>query len=281
MALIGGSLAIAFASIAIKWANTPGTVSGFYRMAIAAVVVALPFVRQARRDAPLSRKHVILALIAGLFFALDVAVYYTAILITSIANATLFGNTSPVWVGIGAMIFFKERLRPAFWLGVTIAMSGVAVIVGQDFLIHPSLGAGDLFGLSAGFFYGAFFLIAQRSREKLGSLVSWWLSAASSAVTLFGLSFIFQQPLIGYPLISYFWLVVVALLAQVGGWLLINYALGKLPASVVSPTLLIQPLVAALIAVPLLGQAIGWAQIIGGTAVLGGILLIHRAKKGW
>ncbi len=278
LALLLGSLAIAFAAIVVKWANVPGTVAGFYRMIIATTLVAIPFVRQVQRDAPFSRRHIQLAIVAGIFFALDVAVFYTAISITSVANATLFGNTSPVWVSLGALIFFKERLRPAFWLGVALAMVGIVVIVGQDFITHPTLGAGDLFGLSAGFFYGTFFLIAQRAREQLSSLAAWWISAAASAVTLFVLSVVFGQPLFGYPLQSYLNLVAVALLAQMGGWLAINYALGRLPASIVSPTLLIQPVVTALLAVPLLGQTLGEAQIVGGLLVIVGIFLVHRSK---
>lgn len=278
LALLLGSLAIAFAAIVVKWANVPGTVAGFYRMIIATTLVALPFVRQVQRDAPFSRRHIQLAIVAGLFFALNVAVFYTAISITSVANATLFGNTSPVWVSLGALIFFKERLLPAFWFGVALAMAGIVVIVGQDFLTHPTLGAGDLFGLSAGFFYGTFFLIAQRARERLSSLAAWWISAAASVVTLFALSVVFGQPLLGYPLQSYVNLVAVALLAQIGGWLAINYALGRLPASIVAPTLLIQPVVTALLAVPLLGQTLGEAQIVGGLLVIVGIFLVHRSK---
>ncbi len=273
--------AIAIAAIVIKWANVPGPVAGFYRMAIAAAIFALPFARQDRRRAPLSRRHVGLAVLGGVFFAIDVSLFYTAILVTSVANATLFGNTSPVWVGLGSMLLFKERLRAAFWGGVLLAMLGVAVIVSQDFLTHASLGAGDLLGVSAGFFYGTFFLFASRARQQLNALSAWWISAVASAVTLFGLSLVFHQPLVGYSMQTYAYLVAVAILAQVIGWLTINYALGHLPVSLVSPMLLGQPVITALLAVPLLDQPLGIAQVIGGWLVLAGLWLVHRSKRGW
>jgi drug/metabolite transporter (DMT)-like permease len=62
----------------------------------------------------------------------------------------------------------------------------------------------------------------------------------------------------------------------VTGWLAINYALGHLPAAVVSPTLLAQPVLTAIIAVPLLGQAMGPQQILGGAVALSGIYLLNR-----
>jgi drug/metabolite transporter (DMT)-like permease len=90
------------------------------------------------------------------------------------------------------------------------------------------------------------------------------------------LSLALGQPLTGYPLASYLNLLAVALITQVGGYLAINYALGHLPASLVSPTLLGQPVVTALLAVPLLGEAITAVQVLGGVLVLGGIALLHR-----
>jgi len=66
----------------------------------------------------------------------------TAVLITNAANATLFGNTAPLWVGLGALLVFKEKLRPALWAGMLLAMCGAALILGGDFLTHPRLGLG-------------------------------------------------------------------------------------------------------------------------------------------
>jgi drug/metabolite transporter (DMT)-like permease len=210
-------------------------VSGFYRMAIAAAVMALPFGARAGRRAPLSRRHIGLAVLAGLFFAGDLAAWNTGVLITNAANATLFGNTSPFWVSLGALVLFKEKLRPTFWGGLLMAMLGAAVILGGDFLTYPRLGLGDLLALLAGFFYGGFFLATQRARECLGSLVSWWVSACASAVALLLLSLIFRQPLTGYPLGTYACLLALALVTQVGGYISINYALGYRLAHFVRP----------------------------------------------
>lgn len=278
LALCFGLAGIGLSAIFVKWANVPGAVSGFYRMVIAAGVMVIPFGIQARRRAPLSRRHVVFAVIAGLFFAGDLTTWNTAVLIGNAANATLFGNTSPLWVGIGALILFKEKLRPLFWGGMLIALFGAAVILGQDFMIHPTLGAGDLLGLLAGFFYGMFFLATERARDALSSLSSWWISAAVCAATLLALSILFQQPLTGYSAAAYLNLLALALIVQVFGWLSINYALGHLPASLVAPTLLGQPVITALAAAPLLGQSLSATQMVGGLIVLAGIYTVHRSK---
>jgi drug/metabolite transporter (DMT)-like permease len=70
------------------------------------------------------------------------------------------------------------------------------------------------------------------------------------------------------------------LVSQVGGYLSIGYALGHLPASIVAPTLIGQPVVTALLAFPLLGEALRTQQWIGGLVVLLGIYLVHRSRMG-
>lgn len=279
LALGLGLAGIGISAIFVKWANAPGPVSGFYRMVIAASVMAIPFGVQAKRHAPLSAKHILFAALAGLFFAGDLAAWNTAVLIGNAANATLFGNTAPVWVSFGALILFKEKLHPKFWGGLGIALLGAAVILGGDFLIHPTLGIADLLGLVSGFSYGMFFLATERARDKLSSLVSWWISAAVCSVALFAMSIAFGLPLTDYPIETWMNLLALAFIVQVFGWLLLNYALGHLPASIVSPTLLMQPVITAIFGVPLLGQPISLVQVVGGVLTLGGIFIIHRAKQ--
>ncbi|MBI5829912.1 MAG: DMT family transporter [Chloroflexi bacterium] len=279
LALAFGVLGLGFSAIFVRWANAPGPVAGLYRVGLAAAVLALPFGRQVRRSGPLSRPHLWLAALAGVFFALDLASWNTGVLITSAANATLFGNTSPLWVSLAALLIFKETLRPAFWVGLAVTMLGAVVILGADFVAHPALGAGDLLSLLAGFFYAGFFLATERARQKLSPLVTWWVAAAASSLVLLALALLLHQPLWGYSARTYLNLIAIALVTQIGAYLCVNYALGHLPASIVSPTLLAQPVLTALLAVPLLGQPIDGAQLVGGLLVLAGIWAVHRSKQ--
>ncbi len=276
LALAFAVLGLGFSGIFVKWANAPGAVSGFYRMAIAAVAMAVPFGLETRRRGLRASRHLWLAILAGLFFACDLFTWNTAVLVTSAANATLLGNSSPLWVSLGSMILFKEKLRPPFWAGLGLAMIGAMLILGQDFLAHPSIGLADVLALVAGLFYGGFFLATQRAREGLSSLTTWWISAATSTLTLLGLSLALKHPLTGYPANSYWSLIGLALITQVGAYLAINYALGHLKASIVSPTLLGQPVLTAILAVPLLNQPLTLPQIVGGVVVLAGVWIVHR-----
>src|SRR5690606_26445089 len=110
-------------------------------------------------------------------------------------------------------------------------------------------------------------------------LTSFWLSAVGSAAALALVARLLGQPLTGYSPLTYLYLVLLGLVVQVGGQMGISYALGYLPASIVSPTLLMQPVLTALLAIPILGQPLSLVQIVGGTAVLMGIYIVHRSRR--
>ncbi len=270
-------LGMAFSGIFVALAGAPGAVSGFYRMAIAGVALALPFARNVRQTGVPNQHEVLIAILAGLFFAFDLFFWNTGVLISGATNPTLMGNTAPIWVGLGAMFFFKERPARQFWIGLLVAIAGAAVILGVDAL--NDVGLGTFFGILSGMFYSGYFLVVQRSRQKLNTLTSFWLSTVATTLALAIMARALGQPLTGYSNLTYLYLIGLGLFVQVGGQMGVAYALGYLPASIVSPTLLLQPVLTGLLAVPLLGERLTWVQVLGGAAVLAGVYIVHRSRQ--
>ncbi len=314
LALLAGMLCISFTAIFTKWAQVPGPAAAAWRMSLAAIVLAIPFAWRWRTGSlrrtlpgesrPSGRNHahaegrigagssiswpaIRIAALGGLWFGLNLALLNSALLLTSAATATLLDNTAPIWVGVGAMLLFHERLRARYWLGLGLALAGAAV-VSLAGLIGPALpqgmgGAapvalnpGDALAFVGATFYAAYLLTTQRARRDLDTVSYLWLIEASAAITLLVLVAVLRLPLVGYPLRSYLSLIAVAVLSQTGGWLLISYALGYLPASTAVVVLLGQPIVTSLLSVPLLGESLALHQVAGGALVLVGIYLCVR-----
>lgn len=274
-----GVLALGFSAIFVRWAAAPGPVTGFYRMGLASVFLA-PFAlagRTHRRSWPTAGIH--MAALAGLFLAADVALWNTAVNLTSAANAVLFANTAPLWVALAAWLLLREKLNGRFWLALLLTLAGAALVLGTDFFRNPRIGWGDLLALAASLFYAGYFLITQRGREQLPPLPYVWLMGAISALTLLGISLALRLPLVGYPSQTYLAFLGLALVTQVVGYLAMGYALGHLPASLVSPTMVGQLLATALLAIPLLGEFPSLEQWLGGIGVIAGIVLVHRARQ--
>lgn len=278
-----GALCIAFSAIFTKWAGTPGSVSAFYRVAIASAVLVVPYALSETRKRGTDKSSFGLpgiafglTALAGLFFALDLGLWNTSLQFTSAANATLLGNTSTLWVALGATLVFREALKRRFWAGMAIAVVGAAIVVGRDVFEHPDLGLGDLLSLSSSFFYAAYLLVTQRARRYMGTLSFMWLASAVATVLLLGYVLAVGHPLTGYSANQYLALVALGLISHALGWLAINYALGHLPASLTAVTLLLQPVMTALLAVPLLGEGLSLYQVGGGLLVLLGIYIVVR-----
>lgn len=278
-ALAVGALTLGFSPIFVRWANAPGLVSGFYRMGIASLILLLPFLREQRNGRQALRGAVWPAIWAGLFFAGDLAAWMNGVMLAGVNNPTLLSNTAPMWVGLGAILFLGEKLKPLFWGGLGLAFAGAGVILGKDLSTAAEIGRGSLFGLLSGAFYGGYFLFMQRARQKLNSLSSFWIAAATSAITLLAASIGFGLPLSGYPQTTYMAFLAMGVVTQAIGYMAITFALGRLPASIVSPTLLLQPVLSAMLAWPLLGETVSAVQAAGGTAVLVGVYLVHRSRR--
>jgi drug/metabolite transporter (DMT)-like permease len=218
-------------------------------------------------------------LLAGLLFAGDLAVWNTAVLMTSAANATFIGNTAPVWVSLGAWLFFRERPKPLFWLGLLVALSGASLMLGGGAQANSQALMGGGLALIAGMFYAGFFLATRVARSGLSAFASWWISASVSAGALLISSLLLGQPLGGYSATTWLSLLGLALITQAGAYLLVNYALGHLPAPIVSTTLLLQPVATLLLAIPLLGEWPTKQDLVGGALVLAGIWVVNHFGK--
>lgn len=273
-----GILALGFSALFVRWAAAPGPVTGFYRMAIATLVLAP--VSLIRHGSPRrwSLPGLRLAALGGAALSLDLALWNTSVLYTSAANATLLGNTAPLWVAVFAALFFREPLNRRFWFGLALVLTGAAAVLGADFLQDFTLGVGDLMAIGAGVFYAGYYLATQLGRRHLDSLPYVATAGASSTLLLLALVLALGYPLGGYPPQAWAAFLGLGLVTQVLGYVAVGFALGHLPASLVAPTMVGQPVITALLAIPLLGEGLSWVQWIGGAAVLGGIVLVHRSR---
>jgi drug/metabolite transporter (DMT)-like permease len=275
--LAAGITCIAFSAILTRWSGVPGTVSAWYRVTIATVALAPLFLRGvARGRVALPPRLWLLAAGAGVFFALDLALWNTSLFLTSAATSTLLGNDAPIIVGLGSLLLFRERLGAAFWLGLAVALVGMGVIAGREVLSGANSGVGDLLSALAGASYGGYLLVTGRIRARMDTLSTLWISGAAGSALLLVVNLVSQRALWGFSAQAAVTLLALGLISQVGGWLAINYALGHLPAPVVSVTLLGQPVLTALLAVPLLAQSLGANQLLGGAVALAGIYLVNR-----
>jgi drug/metabolite transporter (DMT)-like permease len=277
-----GVFAIGWSAIFVRWSAVPGWTSAFWRMAIAQLVF-VPWALGARSRTraggaapPLERAAVRAAIIAGVYFAADLALFNTAVMVSSAANATLLGTNAPIFVALGAWLLYRERPTRRFWLGFALSFLGMLAIVGHDMARHPRLGLGDAFAVLGAACYAGYLLYVRRSRASMDALTFSAISGVTAAATLLAICVVIGTPLYGFSTTSWLALLGLALVTQVVGHLSVAFSLGKLPVSVTSVALLGQAPITAILAVPLLGETLSALQILGGVLVLVGIYVVNR-----
>src|SRR5512136_1324980 len=160
LALAVGIICLSFSAMFGKWANAPGPVIGFYRIGLATIILLPMFLYRRRKDAvKLPIAILIFPILGGVFTAFDHGTWNSSLRYTSAANATLLGNTAPLWVALISWLIFRQRLRGLFWLGLALALGGAITVLGSDFIQHPTIGLGDLLAVAAGVFYAGYFLV--------------------------------------------------------------------------------------------------------------------------
>ncbi|HSW12526.1 MAG TPA: DMT family transporter [Solimonas sp.] len=217
--------------------------------------------------------------LAGLFFAADLAVWHRSILWTSVANSTLLTNLAPVWVTLAAWLLWGERVNRGFLAGLGLALAGAVLLMADSLHVSRQTVIGDALAVLTSLFYAGYLLVLSRQRRLQSTLAVMFWTSATAALALLPLTLLAGETL--WPSSLQGWLVLLGL-----GWLshalgqgLIAYGFAHLPASFSSASLLVQPLAAAAFAWLLLAEPFGVQQALGGAVVLFGILLCRAALR--
>lgn len=272
--ILVGVVCIGFSAIFTRLADVPGVVSAFYRVFIAsAALVPLWLLR----GLPLpDRRTLLLSLVAGVLFGIDLSLWNISLFLTTAANATVLAYLAPVWVGLGTLLILKEKLRRSYWPGTALAMAGMVVIVGIDKMRAAELGLGNSLAVIASFFYAGYLLTTQVVRGKSGTIAFTTISVLASTVTLLVIALARGERLGGFSPQTWAALLALGLISHVAGWLALNYALGHVRVSTVSVSLLGQPVITAIAAIPILGETLSSNQITGSVLILVGIYLVNK-----
>jgi drug/metabolite transporter (DMT)-like permease len=274
-ALVFGACVIGFSGMLVRLTQTGPVAAGFWRLAFALPALALI---TRRATGPLGRPSKI-ALIAGLMFAGDLAFWHEGIKFTSIANATVLSNLTPVVVTAFAWIFLKQRPRTLFLLAVAVALGGVWMMaVGRSggHLVNQPLG--DLFSISTALWYALYFLAISEGRKTEGaSRLMFWSGMVGAPLLLIASVLLREQ--IAPPTLAG-WAACAALgLVHVCGQGSIAWGLGRLPTSTASVVVLVQPVVAGWLGWVLFGEALGPLQTAGAAVALSGVVLAQWASR--
>ena len=274
--LFFGIFCIAWSAILVKIANISGFGSGFYRLFIGTIGIIPVWLYFKKPITDL--KGVKVAIICGILFACDIALWNTSIMLSKATISTLLANLAPVWVGLGAMLFMNEKPTRIFWIGTAIAIFGVTIIIGINEILGARLNFGNVLAIIASMFYGAYLITVRKGRSTLDTFSFTTISMITSTVVLGLICLVTSTPLWGFSSTTWYALLALGVVPQILGWLSINQALGHISPTIASVSLLSQTVFTAIFSVLILSEVLTVHEIGGAVVVLVGIYLVNRRK---
>ena len=277
LALAIGIICISVFPILVKLQLTGGLISAFYRMAIAGALL-LPYVIVTKKFKLPRAGILILAVLCGLLFASDVAVWNISIQESSATQASLLTNLSPVWVGIASFLFLKNKPATNFWIGTVIAVFGMITLVGFEFFLNLDFNAAFLLAILSGVLYAIYMLVSKNVLSEMDVLSFMMVTLITSTLFLGVVCLALNEPFSGFSNAGWLVLFIQGIVCQLSAWLLISYATQNMRATRVSLSLLGQAVLATILAWLLLDEKITFQMIVGGLILLLGIRITFYSK---
>ena len=275
LALLVSALAMACSPILQRLCDVGPFASAFWRLGLALPILFAWAQYEDRTGAAtpvVEIRHFPKAtILAGLAFAGDLFFWHLSVSKTSVANATFFATSAPVWVIIIGFIVWRKRVAGNVISGLALCLLGGAALVWQSFQFAPERLIGDFYGAMTAVFFGMYFLCVENARKTGGGARITFEMSLIAAIILLLWALCAEQHLFPHSFNGWLCLVGLAWLSHAGGQGLLSYALGRLPATFSSLVIFLEAVAAAIMAWAFLGERLSALQICGGVLILTGI----------
>lgn len=272
-ALTVGIIVISFGAIIIRMVSGASvfTISA-WRLGVATSIL-LPISIHGGTLRSISRRNLLLSALSGFFLSLHFILWIASLDYTSVASSVVLVSTSPIFVGLGSRFFIHEPPSRLLKIAITLAVGGGVVIGWGDMRLGGMDLQGDLLAVGGAIMAAGYLLSGRRVRQEVRISGYALATYGTATILLIILCLATGQPLAGFSLPDYTWLILLGLGPQLIGHTSLNWALEYLQASVVSIITLGEPIGATILAYFIFGEGLTLTKGVGGAIILAGIYL--------
>lgn len=274
-----GVLAVSSAAVMIRVAGAPALAVAFWRCALGVAILLPPAL--VRRDRFPKGRTLYVGIASGVALGAHFGFWISSLDYTSVAASVVLVSNTPVFVAILAYLLFGEKTTLVSFAGILVALGGTAVI-SQDGSVGSAALFGNALAIVGALTFTVYVLIGRSQRsaaEPVGVLPYSIVLYSAAALTLLPAALLSGDRLWGYSGETWFWLAAITVGPQIMGHTVFNWALRYVEASVISGTVLAEPVVASLLAWLVLSEKPGIATVLGGAIVLVGIFVLLRGRR--
>ena len=261
-------------SIARFLENVPAVAISFWRMSFGALI--LWSIGLIKNQIPLKDENLKRTLIAGILLGIHFALFFGAIKLTTIANATFLGTLAPVITFIIEKFILKRKHTFTLVLGLVFAICGATIIVGNKFNFSSSYTIGNLMAVACSVFLGIAFIISENVRKEVGTISYAKTLFSAAAGTLFIIAILRGTDLIGFSVYEFGGLLLLGIIPTLLGHGSMYYSIRYISPTIVASMPMGEPVIASIMAWFLFQEAVGFVTLIGGSITFMGLMLLIR-----
>ena len=280
--IVVGVIGISLSSIFVKYSTAPSAVTAAYRL-LWTILLMSPVTfgrREIRQELfHVSVKNLLLSCLSGIFLAFHFTLWFESLHHTSVASSTTIVCTEVIWVSIGYALFLKGRMSLKAVLAIAVTLIGSALIAFADSSAGGAHLYGDMLSLLAAVAVAAYVLIGRVVRETVSTTVYTYLVYTSCAAVLLVFCAVQGNSLQGYGISGILVGLLLAVFSTLLGHSIFSWCLKYFSPSFVSASKLCEPVVAAILAGFLFGEAPVMLQLLGGAMIIGGVLYYSRLER--
>ncbi len=280
-ALIGASF-LGLSPIAIRISEVGPQPTNFWRFVFALPILAIWALLSRPRP---NLRQIGWLLLAGILFGVEVSLWGAAVTHTTVTNATLLANLTPIFAALFGWLLLRERLNGAILAGIAAALTGAVILAlaraqgGRAHMSGEEGLFGDALGFSAAIGYAGYLLIVRALGDKVAvGAVMFWATLSAGFVSL-SASVLLHEPLMARTALGWSMLVGLGVIVQVGGQGLIAFGVGRLAIAMSTVLLWMQPLVAAVLSWIMFGEELRPLAFAGAALILAGIYVVQRSRS--
>ena len=269
-----GVLSVSASAIFVKLSTAESGTIAFYRMFLSVLIMLPLFLKNNLHELKEIRsRDWLFSTIAGVLLAFHFILWFESLRYTSVASSTVLVTLQPLFAIFGTYFFFKEKITIKSVLAMVIAIGGSFLISWGDFQVGGTAFYGDILALIACALVTGYMLFGQDLRRRIGLTTYTIIVYTVSAITLAfymlvkGESFTTDDPM------NWLWFLLLAIVPNLLGHNLFNWALKYVSANTISIAILFEPVGASIMAFFVFGEVLISSQYIGGAIVILGILL--------
>lgn len=280
LAVIAGimtALLLAFVPICVRMSEVGPVSTGFFRF-----FLSFPFLiswmvfdhlREPNAKVPTTKKDYFLIWGAGAFLALDLIFWHLSMMRTSVANAMLLSNLTPIFVALGSWVVFRQAIGWTLILAIVAATLGSLILVGGTFTLNAHHAFGDLLAFISCLFFSAFLVSVQALRRHFRSptIMAW--GAIPTMYILAIVAIISGETILPHSAAGWGILFFVALIIHIFGQGLLTFSMAHISATLSSLLMSLAPVFSAFLAWVFFNETLTFPQILGGTIVLASVFI--------